>query len=1520
MKFAQWLVVTLYLIFNAALCRALPQKYQDLYPVNIRQVQVDELNQMLFSSSSLNRQNRFCLGPNAFFVYKNGKDLTSRVILYTDSQGLLKTKKLRRLASRFRGPVKRLFKRKTKAFRTLSVITTAAKVCEEQHNQPSPPGGDDPDVNPDPVDPNPPGNIPDPQVRITSFSIINAESGVPVPGFDPVQGSVVDFPLTDHPIDFVVNTVNAKSAWFAVNGIVLPAAANNFRLVGGGGVLPALGTFVIHAAAFSLYDGKGLASPVASITVNGILQSSSPSTPGSNGNGTLPTATPTPTPTPTPTVTPNPTPPPLPTPIPSSGAGTPEISIVAPANNVSVNCKVLVRAHAEDDLGITNVEFLVDGTSTGVIDTQAPYSFTFNSPQFGNGLHSITARASDSNNNQAIDTVVVNVDSSRSCSQIQTPSASGSLQFLSPDDDFTITEGDVLRIDLSAYNPDDSVVSYQVQMNSGSGWQNVGSSLGGLPRSEFDSNKRVLRIVSGLGDAGNVQYKLIASRAGSNPDSVQVIRNVQILQRTLSDGPIIRIKIPYTPTYLSSKDLIEREEGISFGLYVEVEDIGGGIASVSGFPTGPITTPSWTVPGNNVNSWESPFYLNSQKYQWPSTYTGEHDAGRYSATVVAVDTNGNQSQLKIPVSITQDLSVTEHIYMVPNIVGQGNLQPHGKNYPAPMKTVSGVVNLQTEFRQKDGPLAYLYPGVDIPSDIKVRYRINDIPISPPVSYSTPFAFDTANFTLPGQAYHDGNYGINIEFVSSNDKEFEHRFQTLVYSLYFNNQNTASSAMYTPGKITVFPPRYISQVWSNRFDQFDYTGILKAFPNTPYPIPYVNSPVPVSSSERNSLLNLSQWWVTPILHPSSGLYQLEPHIYRTLDNTVQALGMSTNRTGATSEDAELANYRRDWWCGPPLNASVSPYSTFIPNPVGTGYYGVDISGRVFALRADGSMRTGAGIVNNTYDTVPPYHFDDQSIDIWQSIIPQDKDLRGDFTVGSNPLAYFNQPNDLAFDPFNPNFLYIADTYNHVIRVIDFTGCDLNGDIQYCNPIVGVYAGDPNGHLGNPSIGVGQSGYVDGSLAVAKFNQPYSIVFDDVTGDLYVADRGNNAIRKISPAGQVSTIAGGSVGPALPPETQAQSAWNVTNVTGGQVWSNSVLATKSISQSPIYSPQSIRLDSQGNPVFVSDKTRAVRRVNLSTGQVELHGRILGDAWDTWVWLDVDRHGNVGPVDDVIVVGSQGYNQHPMNRIALDGTRPQTFLLSGGERYPSGRANMTRQDPGHYTWGIVIDDTEARFLITGFGNQGPNEYRRYNSSVDVVQNDGALWNQAQYIMQEGTSPAFPKYLDLRPSIAALHGLVGQHRLGDGVLSFNDLANMTDSQIENIVRYQGIGGSVPRPEISGRDLRALIYYIRRNSQSFNLGFSYPALPTDQKDPEIDDLVIYKQAAGSGYDNYEVTFRTLEPTICVATISRKGFEHLKARLYDLETSEDTMHSIALPYVDQNDHYIKITCKDEAGNSINLDL
>lgn len=110
------------------------------------------------------------------------------------------------------------------------------------------------------------------------------------------------------------------------------------------------------------------------------------------------TAAPTPTPlppTPTPTFTPTPTPPP-------SDTTSPTVSITNPLNGSTVfrNSKVTITASASDNIGVTKVEFLVNG-SIKCTDTTSSYSCSWKVPGARNRTYTLTAKAYDVAGNTA---------------------------------------------------------------------------------------------------------------------------------------------------------------------------------------------------------------------------------------------------------------------------------------------------------------------------------------------------------------------------------------------------------------------------------------------------------------------------------------------------------------------------------------------------------------------------------------------------------------------------------------------------------------------------------------------------------------------------------------------------------------------------------------------------------------------------------------------------------------------------------------------------------------------------------------------------------------------------------------------------------------------------------------------------------------------------------------------------------------------------------------------------------------
>lgn len=166
--------------------------------------------------------------------------------------------------------------------------------------------------------------------------------------------------------------------------------------------------------------------------------------------------------------------------------------------------------------------------------------------------------------------------------------------------------------------------------------------------------------------------------------------------------------------------------------------------------------------------------------------------------------------------------------------------------------------------------------------------------------------------------------------------------------------------------------------------------------------------------------------------------------------------------------------------------------------------------------------------------------------------------GGLVNGAGAGAQLYNPQGIVADA-QGNF-YVSDQFNHVIRKITTAG------------VVSTFCG--NGVLG----------HVDGPAATASFYTPNGLAID-ASGNVYVADEGNNLIVKITPAGVATTIAGTGVAAYVNSTNPLTAAFNA--------------------------PKAIALDSQGN-IYVADSGNSRIRKIASAGAVTTYaGGIPGFA---------------------------------------------------------------------------------------------------------------------------------------------------------------------------------------------------------------------------------------------------------------------------------------------------------------------
>lgn len=213
-------------------------------------------------------------------------------------------------------------------------------------------------------------------------------------------------------------------------------------------------------------------------------------------------------------------------------------------------------------------------------------------------------------------------------------------------------------------------------------------------------------------------------------------------------------------------------------------------------------------------------------------------------------------------------------------------------------------------------------------------------------------------------------------------------------------------------------------------------------------------------------------------------------------------------------------------------------------------------------------------------------------------------------GTGSSARFNGPASVAMD--GSGNLYVADGGNSLIRKITSSG------------VVNVFAGAlPIGQ----NTGFGNSGTNDGVGQNAKFYYPDGITIDAV-GNLYVADAFNYTIRKVTPAGLVTTIAGAP---------QVQGHADGTN--------NKAL---------FFYPRAICLD-QNNNLYVTD-SGTIRQISPSgnnwitktiTGTPNVYGSADGTnasiKFDSQGGITVDKNNNLVVADAtaIRVISHSGTN---------------------------------------------------------------------------------------------------------------------------------------------------------------------------------------------------------------------------------------------------------------------------------------
>lgn len=493
--------------------------------------------------------------------------------------------------------------------------------------------------------------------------------------------------------------------------------------------------------------------------------------------------------------------------------------------------------------------------------------------------------------------------------------------------------------------------------------------------------------------------------------------------------------------------------------------------------------------------------------------------------------------------------------------------------------------------------------------------------------------------------------------------------------------------------------------------------------------------------------------------------------------------------------------------------------FKDGPRGVGWMGNLVTGQVdsrgrFAF-AEAGGRVGYLMPDGEIVTVAGWRLRAGKDPVWitksMAQIRGNQELRGAWIEGRSPgePGGFRTPLDIAIDPRDEHVWYVASYEDHCIWKVVVNPATYVGTVT-------VFAGDP-GH---------QPGSVDGVGQDARFNGPVSIVFDPVADVLYVSDQGNHTFRRIDRAGRVATLFGrpdmeavlqsrGVTDLYSHAQTRAVSRLEVTPVeAAGGV------------RPDVYTPMTVRVDSQGRLVVLDLGFGLIRRIDPRTGETKRLGAV-DQKFERfafgWAWLDVDRWGTAGPRDGIYWCKSVGGgldgepNTDRFNEVYAwlppEGGQSRFVFGDDWEPYPNAWGRSRETGPPHYPWLVVVDPRGA-VLVAGIGEHGVSRLRR-RASLDPVPAEyyPSYWEGEQSWQIGGVTGALP-------SFALKHGWDGHNMLG-----FPDAWGLTGRETDEFI-FRFFGAP---PELRAEPTAATrwLNYVRLNANPAGPGQQPPGSPT---------------------------------------------------------------------------------------------